>query len=133
MEKELHRIKILLVDDDQILRDMYSERLRAEGFHVEIAHDGVECLEKLEEFIPDIILLDIMMPKMNGFTVFKHLKETPEYHEIPVVFLTALIKDDKKMKEIRLDVGEEQDYVVKSETMPGELVQKVKKILKVLG
>ena len=127
---DLHKIKILLVDDDEMLREMYSDRLKMEGFDVETANDGLQALDKLEEFIPDLMLLDIMMPKMDGFEVFKKLKDTREYDNIPVVFLTALIKDEKKMKEFRKANGAENDYIVKSETMPGELVQKVKSILK---
>lgn len=117
---------ILLVDDDLTLREMYSERLKAEGFVVEMAMDGEEALSKATEMHPNIILLDIMMPKINGLDVLKKLREQEETKAIPVIVLTALIQDREKMESITRGAD---DYVVKSETMPGEVIQKVKDLL----
>lgn len=117
---------ILLVDDDLTLREMYSERLKAEGFVVEMARDGEEALSKATEMHPSIILLDIMMPKINGLDVLKKLREQEETKTIPVIVLTALIQDREKLESITRGAD---DYIVKSETMPGEVIQKVKDLL----
>ncbi|QQG49882.1 MAG: response regulator [Candidatus Berkelbacteria bacterium] len=117
---------ILLVDDDLTLREMYSERLKAEGFSVEMAKDGEEALSMATELKPNIILLDIMMPKINGLDVLKKLKEQDETRSIPVIVLTALIQDREKMESITRGAD---DYIVKSEMMPGEVIEKVKNLL----
>lgn len=84
---------ILLVDDDLTLREMYDERLKAEGFDIIQASNGDEAMRKAKESKPNIILLDIMMPKVNGFDVLKDLKADPDLKDIPVIVLTALIQD----------------------------------------
>jgi DNA-binding response OmpR family regulator len=117
---------ILLVDDDLTLREMYSERLKAEGFTVEMAKDGEEALSKASEMHPNIILLDIMMPKINGLDVLKKLKEQDDTKSIPIIVLTALIQDREKMESITRGAD---DYIVKSEMMPGEVIAKVKNLL----
>ncbi|MCR4277791.1 MAG: response regulator [Candidatus Berkelbacteria bacterium] len=113
---------ILLVDDDMTLREMYAERLKAEGFQVNTAKDGEEALRMATENHPNIILLDIMMPKINGLDVLKKLKEQPDTKSIPVIVLTALIQDRERMESVTRGAD---DYIVKSETMPGEVIAKV--------
>ena len=117
---------ILLVDDDLTLREMYTERLKAEGFVVETAKDGEEALAKAKDLMPNIILLDIMMPKINGLDVLRKLKQDPETENIPVIVLTALIQDREKMESITRGAD---DYIVKSETMPGDVIGKIKHLL----
>lgn len=118
---------ILLVDDDLTLREMYDERLKAEGFDIVQASDGQEALAKAREAKPNIILLDVMMPKINGFDVLRQLKDDPDLKEIPVIILTALIQDVDRMQGKKLGAA---DYIVKSETMPGEIISKIKNVLK---
>ena len=117
---------ILIVDDDLTLREMYVERLKMEGFAVESAKDGEEAIQKAKTDHPNIILLDIMMPKINGLDVLKMLKSDEETKNIPVLLLTALIQDIDKTK--GLSSGAD-DYIVKSETMPGEVIEKIKTAL----
>lgn len=117
---------ILLVDDDLTLREMYMERLKAEGFSVEMAKDGEEALQKAADLHPNIILLDIMMPKINGLDVLKKLKSSDQTSDIPVIVLTALIQDREKMESITRGAD---DYIVKSEMMPGDVIAKVKNLL----
>lgn len=117
---------VLLVDDDLALREMYSERLKAEGFVVEMAQDGEEALKKAGDVNPNIILLDIMMPKLNGLDVLKRLKENEATKAIPVIVLTALIQDREKFEGMTRGAA---DYLVKSETMPGEVVSKINRVL----
>lgn len=121
---------ILLVDDDLTLREMYSERLKAEGFSVEMARDGEEALRKATDLKPNLILLDVMMPKVNGLDVLKRLKEQPDTSEIPVIVLTALIQDREKMESITRGAD---DYIVKSETMPGDVIAKIHAVLEKSG
>jgi two-component system alkaline phosphatase synthesis response regulator PhoP len=117
---------ILIVDDDLTLREMYVARLQAEGFNVDSAKDGEEAIKKAKENNPSVILLDIMMPKINGLDVLKMLKTDESTKGIPVLLLTALIQDIDKAK--GLSSGAD-DYIVKSETMPGEVIEKVKAAL----
>ncbi|MBM2821097.1 MAG: hypothetical protein HW405_857 [Candidatus Berkelbacteria bacterium] len=114
---------VLLVDDDLTLREMYEERMKAEGFNIIQASNGEEALKKAAEAKPHIILLDIMMPKVNGFDVLKDLKNNPELKDIPVIILTALIQDVDRVQGKKLGAA---DYIVKSETMPGEVIVKIK-------
>lgn len=114
---------ILLVDDDLTLREMYEERLKTEGFTIVQASNGEEALSKAKEIKPSIILLDVMMPKINGFDVLKDLKTDPELKHIPVIILTALIQDVDRVQGNKLGAA---DYIVKSETMPGEVITKIR-------
>ena len=119
--------KILIVDDDITLRDMYGERLKAEGYEIDVASNGEEAIQKVQGGSkPDLILLDIMMPKVNGFATLDMLKNTPDYKNIPVILLTALIQDENKVR--GLDSGA-ADYIIKSETMPGDVIKKVQAVL----
>ncbi|MDH4359094.1 MAG: response regulator, partial [Candidatus Berkelbacteria bacterium] len=90
--------KVLIVDDDITLRDMYAERLKAEGFEAEIAGNGDEGIEKAKSTQPDVILLDIMMPKTNGFNALEELKRDEATKNIPVIMLTALIQNENKAR-----------------------------------
>lgn len=117
---------ILLVDDDLTLLEMYEDRLRAEGFEIVQATNGEEALKKAREKKPDLIILDIMMPKVNGFDVLKNLRADEEYRNIPIIVLTALIQDVDRVQGKKLGAT---DYIVKSETMPGEVIAKIKKAL----
>lgn len=114
---------ILIVDDDLTLREMYVERLQAEGFVVDSAKDGEEAIQKAKIDHPNVILLDIMMPKINGLDVLKMLKSDEETKDIPVLLLTALIQDIDKTKGMSSGAD---DYIVKSETMPGEVIEKIR-------
>lgn len=117
---------ILLVDDDLTLREMYDERLKAEGFDIIQASNGEEALVKAHESKPNVILLDVMMPKINGFDVLKQLKEDSDTKDIPVIILTALIQDVDRIQGKKLGAA---DYIVKSETMPGEIIAKIKGVM----
>jgi CheY-like chemotaxis protein len=118
---------ILVVDDDVLLRDMYAERLKAEDFNVLVAQNGEEALTLLGQQKPDVILLDIMMPKVNGFNVLDTIKNTPEIKDIPVILLTALIQEENRKRGMAAGAF---DYIAKSESMPAEVVAKVRQALK---
>lgn len=118
--------KILIVEDDKSLREMYQLRLSINGYDVIEAGDGEEGLDVAIKEKPDLILLDIMMPKMSGMDVLDILKSTPETKDIPVIVLTALTEEHVKSKGL---VYGAEDYLVKSQTMPGQVVEKIEGVL----
>ncbi|MDR0377528.1 MAG: response regulator [Spirochaetaceae bacterium] len=104
------RKKILFIDDEQINLDFFDVMLSNLGFVVEKAVNGVDALEKLEYFFPDIIILDNIMPKMSGWELTKILKQDPKFREIPIIMLSAL--DDVKTKVEVFEMGVD-DYITK--------------------
>ncbi|MDR3249277.1 MAG: response regulator [Treponema sp.] len=104
------RKKILIVDDEQINLDFFDVMLSKLGFVVEKATDGIEAMEKVKRFYPDLIMLDNIMPKMSGWEVTKILKGDPKYREIPIIMLSAL--DDVKDKVEGFELGVD-DYITK--------------------
>jgi DNA-binding response OmpR family regulator len=115
--------KILLVEDDDSLAAVYLTRFEAEGFSVKRVPNGEEALAATLEFHPDIILLDVMMPKVSGFDVLDILRNTPETANVQIVMLTALSQesDIQKAKEYGVD-----DYLVKSQVVIADVVERVK-------
>lgn len=111
--------KILIVDDEQSIGDIISYNLQKEGFEVENAYDGFQCLEKLEQKEFDLVLLDVMMPKLDGFQTLKRIRKDSR---IPVIMLTA--KEEEVDKILGLELGAD-DYVVKPFSMR-ELIARVK-------
>lgn len=123
--------KILIIEDDNTLQEMYCEKFEMCNFLVDKASTGKEGLKKLKDDIPDIILLDIMMPEMNGLEMLKEMKKNRVFREIPVILLTNL--GEKKIDmdtELSFALGV-KDYLIKTKHTPDEIVAKVKKILKI--
>lgn len=118
--------RVLLVEDDNELAGVYMSRFEAEGFETDWAPNGEKALAKTLEFEPDIILLDIMMPKVDGFNVLDILHNTQETRHVKVIMMSALSseKDIKKAKELGVD-----DYLVKSQVTMADVVNTVKKHL----
>jgi adenylate cyclase len=102
--------KILIVDDEPFNLDLLEQELTEQGYAIERANDGAEALEKVPSFLPDVILLDYMMPRMNGLEVLKRLRADESHKRIPVILLTAKATQEDKVK--GLDGGAD-DYVVK--------------------
>ncbi|MCK5319876.1 response regulator [Candidatus Parcubacteria bacterium] len=119
-------IKILLIEDDPFLLSMYSIKFEAEGFVVVSADDGEKGLEAAKKTDSDIILLDILMPKMNGFEVLEKLKADERTRKIPIILLTNLNQKDEIEKGLILGAD---DYLIKAHFMPSEVVTRIKKIL----
>lgn len=118
--------RLLLVEDDSFLAGMYVTKLTMEGFEAELAIDGKAGLEKAKKTKPDLILLDVLLPKMNGFDVLRELKNDPTTKNIPVILLTNL---GQKSDVVRgLDLGA-VDYLIKAHFMPSEVVEKIKEVL----
>ncbi len=118
--------KILVVDDDLTLREMYEERLKYDNYVVISASDGEEAIQKAQAELPDLIMLDVMMPKMNGIDVMGSLRQDERTSRIPIIVLTALIQEIDKLKSM---MTPKDGYLIKSEQMPKEVVMKVHEIL----
>src|SRR5260221_8058203 len=114
--------RILLVEDDPILLQLYKDKLSLSGFDVVTAVDGEDALDKVKSTNPQLVLLDIMIPKKNGFEVLDAIKHDPNTQKIPVIILTNL-KNERDAEEA-LDRGALQ-YVTKSDYEPKDIVKMV--------
>ena len=126
MSEDLSGIKILVIEDDPFLSSMYMTKFEMDGFIVRCAEDGQVGVAAAAEFLPDITLLDIMMPKMNGFQVLEFLKKDDKLARIPVILLTNLNQRDDVTRGLELGAT---DYLIKAHFMPSEVVEKVRKLL----
>jgi DNA-binding response OmpR family regulator len=118
--------KLLLVEDDMALRDIYSARFMAEGYEVVTASDGEMALTVAVKEKPELIILDVMMPKISGFDVLDILRATPETKNTKIIMMTALSQpaDIEKGKTLGAD-----EYLVKSQVTLTDVVEKVKSVL----
>jgi DNA-binding response OmpR family regulator len=124
MPKE--KIKILLVEDDSFLLSMYATKFEMEDFKVITAEDGEKAVRVAAKEMPDIVLLDIILPKQNGFEVLKQLKANKATANIPVILLTNLSQKDEIDQGLKMGA---EDYLIKAYFMPAEVVEKIKKVL----
>lgn len=115
--------KILLVEDDDGLANVYMARLEAEGLDVKRVADGEDALAVAVDYKPNLILLDIMMPKVSGYDVLDILRNTPETANIKIIMLTALGQDSDKEKADKLGAD---DYLVKSQVVIADVVERIK-------
>jgi len=119
--------RILLVEDDRFILEMYAEKLNDVGFQVEKAEDGVVAVELAKKKNPDLILLDIIIPKMDGFEVLKALKKEQKLKNVPVILLTNLGQRQSIEKGLKLGAT---DYIIKAHFTPAEVIEKIEQILK---
>jgi DNA-binding response OmpR family regulator len=118
--------KVLIVEDDVFLSNIYNKKFSNEGFEVFTASDGKKAVIIIKQKKPDIILLDIMLPQMDGFEVLEEIKKDLEVKDIPVILLTNINEQDGIKK--GYDLGA-KDYIIKTFFTPAEVVDKVKKFL----
>jgi len=116
--------KILLVEDEEIMIDLLQKKIRDEGYEFVVARDGVEGLEKMREAKPDLVLLDIIMPKMGGFEVMEEMNKDPELQKIPVIIISNSGQPVELDKAKKLGA---KDWLIKTEFDPQEVIDKVKK------
>lgn len=121
------RKKVLIVDDSDVNLRLISILLKNNGFHYELAHNGIEALEKTKEFPPDLIMLDIMMPEMDGYEVCRRLKADPSTQNIPVIMVTALSDKDSRIEGLKAGAN---DFITKPFDS-AELMLRTKNLLKV--
>jgi len=120
------KIKVLLIEDEAMLANMYEVKFQNEGFEVVKALDGATGLELSKTTNPDFVLLDVIMPKMDGFSVLKAMREDDKTKDLPVMLLTNLGQDEDVQKGKELgSVG----YLVKANVTPAEVVEAVRKEL----
>jgi CheY-like chemotaxis protein len=119
--------KILLVDDNQQLLGIYTEFFKMHGYNVEVAHDGEEALEQAKKFQPDLVFLDVMMPKKDGFEVLKLLRHDEQYNstKAKIVLLTNLGDSSKVSPEVQKDMD---GYVIKAEIVLTDLLEIIKSL-----
>ena len=118
---------ILIVEDDPVLLKMYTEKFSFEGFKVLNAKDGEEALTMALAEPIDVILLDIMLPRMSGTDFLEKFRESTKGKNLPVVALTNLAEDTERQKAMKLGVKE---YLVKAMQTPEQVVEKIKKYIK---
>jgi len=121
---------VLVVDDDPDILDAITTILSTQPYSLDTARDGVECLERVRSAIPDLILLDLLMPKKDGFAVVRELRENPKYAGIPILILTS-VREDASRRRYELETGlamDVQDYLEKP-VAPADLLQRVRDLV----
>lgn len=117
--------KILIIEDEEVLLNAIAKKLDLEGYEVKAALDGIEGLEKINKERPDLILLDIVMPKLDGFGVLEELQNNKELSSIPVIIISNSGQPVEIERAQKLGVS---DYLIKADFEPEEVVEKVKKL-----
>ncbi|MDP2637400.1 MAG: response regulator [bacterium] len=120
-------MKILLIEDDPLLIDIYSTKLKESGFEVEVAENGEKGLAMLEQSVPDLVLLDIVLPKQNGWEVLQSIRAKEELKGLKVVLLSNL--GQKEEIEKGLSLGADR-YLIKAHFTPTQVVEELQKLLK---
>ncbi len=118
-----HPKRILLVEDDDALANVYLQRLQAENFDVRRVANGEDALASALNYKPDLVVLDVMMPKVSGFDVLDILRNTPETANLKIVMLTALSQESDKERANSLGVD---DYLVKSQVVIADVIERIK-------
>jgi len=118
--------KILIIEDDEFVRKLYREQLVRQGYDFVEAVDGVEGIEKVRSEHPDFILLDLMLPKKNGFEVLADIKQDPAVASIPIFVLSNLGQQSDVQAALSMGVD---DYIVKSDFRLSDVVEKISKRL----
>lgn len=119
--------KILLIEDDPFLIDIYNTKLKKSGFEVEVATEGEEGIRKIEEKIPDLVLLDIVLPQMDGWEVLKKIRENKKFKNLKVIILSNLYQKLEVEKGMKFGAIK---YLIKAHYTPTEVVKEIRKIVK---
>jgi DNA-binding response OmpR family regulator len=128
MKKPQMPVHVLLVEDDGFLANIYKTKFEMEGFKVSVSDNGEIALTDIKKKEPDIVLLDILLPKLDGFAVLEKVKADPQTKDIPVILLTNLGQKDDVDRGLQLGAV---DYLIKAHFKPSETVEKVKKALNI--
>jgi DNA-binding response OmpR family regulator len=121
-----NQIKIAIVEDDPTISQMYRMKFEADGFDVELATDGKTGIDMVQNFLPDIILLDLQMPGMNGDEVLSEIRAHDWGKDIPVIILTNTSKEESPKVIENLNVA---GYILKAELTPRQVVERVKETI----
>ena len=120
-------LKILVVEDDKFLRELITQKLAREGYDVKEAVDGEDGVVKVKEEKPDIILLDLILPGIDGFEVLAKIKEDPEVEHIPVIILSNLGQREDIERGLKLGAV---DFLIKAHFTPREVIERIEKVIK---
>jgi CheY-like chemotaxis protein len=118
--------RILVVDDSVNTGEIEKRILEAYGYHVDVAHDGVEAFEKLERVAYDLVVTDIEMPRMNGFTLTERLRHTPNCKDIPVIIVTSLERETDRKRGLQVGANA---YITKGNFEQRSLIETVRSLL----
>jgi len=118
--------KILVIEDDKFLRELIAQKIMKEGYDMAEAVDGEKGIEAVKKEKPDLILLDLILPGIDGFEVLARIKADPEIAKIPVIILSNLGQKDDIEKGLKMGAS---DYLIKAHFTPAEIIAKVKTIL----
>lgn len=122
---------ILIVDDDPDILEGILTILETQPYRLATARDGKKCMEMISQEIPDLLILDLLMPRMDGWGVIREMRSEPRYTKIPIMVLTTVIEDASRRR-YELETGmamDVQDYIQKP-TKPADLIQRVEKMLR---
>ncbi|MFA4941508.1 MAG: response regulator [Patescibacteria group bacterium] len=119
--------KILIVEDDQMIASMYKTKFEADGFDCLMANEGPSGLEMVKKEKPDLVMLDVMLPQLDGFSILKEIKSDSKTKGTPVIMLTNLGTEEDKAKGQKMGAI---DYLVKASLTPAEISKKIKEYLK---
>ena len=119
--------KVLLVEDDPFLIDIYTTKLKEAGFSVEVATDGKEVVKRAKEILPSLIILDIVLPQIDGWEILKKIKEEKNLKPIPVIILSNLGQKNEVEKGMKLGAAR---YLIKAHFTPSQVVEEIKQTLK---
>lgn len=117
---------VLLIEDDPFIADIYLTKLKAGGFEADLARDGEEALKKIKERKPDLLLLDIILPNLDGWELLRKIRQKPAYKGMRVVILSNLEQRAEVEKGLKLGADR---YLVKAHYTPSEVIEEVKKII----
>lgn len=120
------KTKILVVEDDKFLRELLVKKLENEGYESFVAVDGSEALGKIKEATPHLVLLDLILPGIDGFEVLKKIREDQTTTKLPVIILSNLGQKEEIEKGFALGAD---DYLIKAHFTPGEIIEKIKKVI----
>ena len=117
---------ILIIEDDKFLRELIVQKLIKEDYEVSEAVDGEEGIKKIKDEKPDLVLLDLILPGIDGFEVLSRMKEESDLSSTPVIILSNLGQKEDVERGLKLGAV---DYLIKAHFTPGEIIEKIKKVL----
>lgn len=119
-------VKIVLAEDEEMISTAYKEGFSYLGYDISIAWNGAEAIESITQSMPDILLLDVIMPIMNGFEALELIRSNPKFKKLPIIMLTNLSQPSDKEHAFSLGAT---DYLIKSDITLKELVARIKEVL----
>ena len=119
--------KILLVEDDPFLADIYTTKMKEAGFDIQVVEDGGGVIARIKEQKPDLLLLDIVLPHLDGWEVIRQIKESADLKDLKIIILSNLGQKNEVEKGLQMGAVK---YLIKAHYTPTEIVEEIKKVLK---